>query len=162
MADSEILLRQHQLEQFVYQEVRLLDEQRWDEWEALYTEDGVYWAPASHDQPDPFEHVSLIYEDQLLRKVRYERYKHPNAYSLQPFPRTSHLVSNVMSDTQEDGVTAVNARFQMHEFRRGQPSVFAGWYDYQLVDGDAGFKIKQKKATLVNCEGDLTSSNIYF
>jgi len=67
-----------------------------------------------------------------------------------------------MSDDSEGGVIAVNARFQMHEFRRDQPSVFAGWYEYQLVKGDNSFRIKQKKATLVNCEGDLTSSNIYF
>lgn len=162
MANTEQLLRQHELEQFVYHEVRLLDEQRWDDWEALFAEDGVYWAPAAHEQPDPFEHVSLIYEDQLLRKVRYERYRHPNAYSLQPFPRTSHLVSNVMCDSEEDELTIVNARFQMHEYRRGQPGVFAGWYEYQLRQINDAFLIQQKKATLVNCEGDLTSSNVYF
>ncbi len=164
MAELQQLMLQHTLEQFVYAEVRMLDEQRWQEWEELYTEDGLYWAPASQDQPDPYEHVSLIFEDQLLRKVRYERFQHPNAISLQPFPRTSHLVSNVMVDVKESnaGQVKVNARFQMHEFRRGQPAVFAGSYDYDLVLVDNNYRIQQKKATLVNCEGELISSNVYF
>lgn len=163
MSATEILLRQHAIEQFVYGEVRMVDEQRWEEWEALFTEDGVYWAPATIDQPDPYEHVSLIFEDELLRKVRYERFKHPNALSLQPFPQTSHLVSNIMVDEKNDEDTiVVHARFLMHEFRRGQPEVFAGSYDYALVEDGDSFRIRQKKATLVNCEGDLVGSNVYF
>lgn len=163
MASLEQLVLQYEVEQFVYTEVRLLDEQRWEDWQALFAEDGLYWAPASHNQPDPYEHVSLIFEDQLLRKVRCERFNHPNAISLQPFPKTSHLVSNIMIDDQGgQGKFHVNARFQMHEFRRGQPAVFAGLYEYVLVKDEGEFMIHQKKATLVNCEGDLISSNVYF
>ena len=164
MAELQQLVQQHAIEQFIYAEVRMLDEQRWQDWQALFTEDGLYWAPASQDQPDPYEHVSLIFEDQLLRKVRCERFNHPNAISLQPFPRTSHFVSNVMIDDQEKEAAGlkVNARFQMHEFRRGQPTVFAGAYDYQLIEDSHTYLIQQKKATLVNCEGELISSNIYF
>lgn len=155
---------QHEIEQFVYHEVRLLDEQRWQEWNALFAEDGKYWAPARHDQPDGELHISLIYENALLRKVRQERFKHPNAFSLQPFPRTSHLVSNVMVDEydQDAGSYRVNARFQMHEFRRGQPTVFAGCYEYELITSENKLRVQLKKATLVNCEGALNSSNVYF
>lgn len=31
-----------ELEQFLYHEGRLLDEQRWEEWNALFTADGTY------------------------------------------------------------------------------------------------------------------------
>lgn len=62
-----------ELEQFLYREARLLDEQRWDEWEALWTPDGEYWVPSRPDQPDPVRHVSLVYETALLRKVRLKR-----------------------------------------------------------------------------------------
>ena len=34
-----------ELEQFLYHEARLLDEQRWEEWNALYLEDAEYWGP---------------------------------------------------------------------------------------------------------------------
>ena len=38
---------------FVYREARLLDEMRYDEWLALFTEDGYYWMPAEWRQTDP-------------------------------------------------------------------------------------------------------------
>ncbi len=164
MDGQQELLRQHQIQQFVYQEVRLLDEQRWGEWEVLFAEGGTYWAPAAHDQPDPVQHVSLMFEDALLRKVRQQRFKHPNAFSLQPFPRTSHLVSNVMIDEVDEaaGTLVVSARFLMHEYRLEAPTVFAGAYRYQLQQSADSWLIDQKKATLVNCEGALPSSAIYF
>ncbi len=162
MTEQEVLIRQHRLEQFIYREVRLLDEGCWDEWELLFTPDGTYWAPAAVDQPDPRQHVSLIFEDALLRKVRQQRFKHPNAFSLQPFPRSSHLVSNVMVDSDDEQALVVSARFLMHEYRRDSPAMFAGAYRYQLVRVADGFKIQQKKATLINCDGILNSSAIYF
>ncbi len=57
------LARHHQVSQFLFHEARLLDERRWDEWADLFTPDGVYWAPAAHDQPDAEFHVSLIHDD---------------------------------------------------------------------------------------------------
>lgn len=156
------LERQHLVEQFIYGEVRLLDERKWSDWEGLFTEDGTYWAPATHDQPDPVNHVSVIFDDHLLRKVRLKRYDHPNAFSLQPFPRTAHAVSNVMIDTWDEAEVVVSAVFQMHEFRRDMPQIFAGYYRYALAPAEAGFAIRQKKATLVNCEGVLNSSALYF
>ncbi|MFK7957389.1 MAG: aromatic-ring-hydroxylating dioxygenase subunit beta [Lysobacterales bacterium] len=164
MDTQQELLLQHRVQQFVYQEVRLLDEQRWSDWEALFAEGGTYWAPAAHDQPDPVQHVSLIFEDALLRKVRQQRFKHPNAFSLQPFPRTSHLVSNVMIDEADDerGTMTVSARFLMHEYRLDVPVAFAGAYRYELEQSVGTWLIQQKKATLVNCEGALPSSAIYF
>ncbi len=164
MGLPDALLLQHQVEQFIYAEVRLLDERRWEAWEALFADGGTYWAPAAHEQPNPEEHVSLIYENALLRKVRQQRFKHPNAFSLQPFPRTSHLVSNVMIDEEakDDSPLVASARFIMHEFRRGQPNSYAGAYRYELLPIEDTFLIQQKKATLVNCNGTLTSSAMYF
>ena len=47
------------LEQFLFHEARLLDEQRWQEWSDLFVEEGEYWVPASPDQADAINHVSL-------------------------------------------------------------------------------------------------------
>ena len=40
-----------QIEQFLYQEARLLDERRFWEWDKLFTDTGMYWVP----------HLSLIH-----------------------------------------------------------------------------------------------------
>ena len=152
------------LEQFLFHEARLLDEQRWDEWSALFTEDGTYWVPATPGQPDPLNHVSLIYENKLLREVRIRRYSHPNAFSLQPTPRSVHLVSNVMLDhfDQETGEVTVNSRFVMIEYRRDVQMVYGGAYTHTLMPSDDSFRIKQKKVELLNCDAALENIQIYF
>lgn len=156
--------RHHRVSQFLFNEARLLDERRWTEWEALFLDDGVYWAPATPGQPDPVNHVSLIYENQLLRKVRIARFQSPAAPSLQPFPRTAHLVSNIMIDDGDAkaGRIIVNSRFLMIEYRRGVQRFYAGAYDHDLVETDGAFRIRQKKVDLVNCEGPLESSGVWF
>ena len=94
--------------------------------------------------------------------MRLARYKSPAAYSLQPFPRSSHLVSNVMIDGVEEGAVKATSRFFMTEYRRGAPNHFAGEYVHHLVEQGGDFRIRRKKATLVNCDGALPSSSIYF
>ena len=88
-------------EDFLVQEARLLDEQKFDEWSALFVENGEYWVPVTPDQPDPLNHISLMYETDLLRAVRIKRFSHPNAFSLQPMPRSSHIVTNVLVDDRD-------------------------------------------------------------
>ncbi len=152
------------LEQFLFREARLIDEQRWDEWAALWTDDGTYWVPATHGQPDPLHHVSLMYEDKLLRSIRLKRYSHPNAPSLQPPPRSVHLVSNVMLDEHDPqtGELKVNSRLIMLEYRRDRQATYGGAITHELVrDGDS-FKIKHKKVEIVNCEGALENIQVYF
>ncbi len=154
----------HRVSQFLFREARLLDERRFEEWNALYLDDGEYWAPATPGQTDPFNHVSLIYENQLLRKVRIARFSSPVAYSLQPFPRTAHLVSNVMIDRHDPatGDIKVNSRFLMIEYRRDEQRFYGGAYEHDLVEKDGALRIRRKKADLVNCEGPLQSSRVYF
>lgn len=154
----------HRVSQFLFHEARLLDERRWAEWEELYLEDGVYWAPATPEQPDPINHVSLIYENQLLRKVRIARFASPAAPSLHPFPRTAHSVTNIMVDGHDtkSGALSVNSRFLMIEYRRGVQRFYGGAYTHDLVEKNGAFGIRQKKVDLVNCEGPLESSSIWF
>jgi 3-phenylpropionate/cinnamic acid dioxygenase small subunit len=151
------------LEQFLYLEARLLDEKRWDEWEALFIEDGEYWIPATHGQPDPLNHVSIMYEKSLLRAVRLKRYRHPNAMSLQPVPQSVHTVSNIMLDSFDEasGVCVVNSRFVVLEHRRDTAQTYGGSYFHTLEPHDDSYRIRLKKVELINCDGILNSIQIY-
>lgn len=152
-----------ELEDFLYREARLLDEQRWDEWAELFTEDGTYWVPASPEQSDPINHVSLIYEDRLLRAVRIERYKDPNAFSLQPMPRSVHLVSNVVAEAfdAETDECLVRSSFIMLEFQRDTQRTYGGIYTHRLKRIDGQWRIRHKRVDLVNCDGPQWSMQIY-
>ena len=151
------------IQQFLYHEARLLDEQRWEEWNELYLEDAEYWVPAAPVQPDPHNHVSLIYETGLLRAVRVKRYKHPNAFSLQPKPRSVHLVTNVMLDgfDERSAECRVNSRCIMLQYRREQQDVFAGTCHHRLRIAADGFKIAAKRVDLLNCDAPLENILIY-
>ena len=43
---------QREIEQFLYAEARKLDDGRYRDWLALFTEDGHYWMPAEEDQEE--------------------------------------------------------------------------------------------------------------
>ena len=77
---------------FVVREARLLDAKRYEEWNALFADDGYYWVPLVPDQEDGTQHTSHLYEDKLLRELRIERLKSPRAFSQQPPSRSHHLL----------------------------------------------------------------------
>lgn len=157
--DTQSAIRE--VEQFLYNEARLLDEQRWAEWNALFAKDGEYWVPASHNQPDPQNHVSLIYETDLLRAVRIKRFKHPNAFSLQPRPRSVHFVANVMLDEYDDNSCIVTSRFIMLQYRRDALDTFGGAYTHHLERAGSAYKIRKKRVDLINCDAPLGNILLY-
>ena len=61
---------QHRVERFLYLEARLLDEQHFEQWRDLFTEDGVYWMPSRHDQTSADEVVSVFYDDRSVMASR--------------------------------------------------------------------------------------------
>lgn len=152
-----------ELEQFLFYEARLLDEQRWQEWSDLFVENGEYWVPATPGQEDPVNYVSLMYETDLLRAVRVKRFKHPNAFSLKPMPRSSHIISNVMLDEfdENSGESTVTSRFIMLHYRREEQDIFGGACTHRLKMEKQGFKIISKRVDLVNCDAPLGNILVY-
>jgi len=149
-----ILLRE--VEGFLFHELALLDDRRFEEWVELFTDDGYYWAPAALDQESPQESVSLFYDDVEMLRTRFNRLRHPRVHSQIPPSRTSHMVSNVVIDSRDDaqGVLEISARFQLLEFRPAHAQrTFGGKYDYTLLRAAGGdFRIAIKKAMIINCD----------
>ena len=143
------------LEQFVYREAMLLDRKQWDEWLALFTEDGCYWVPLFAEQADPLEHTSLFYEDRVLMQMRIDRLRHPRAFSQEPPTLTSHVVSGVILEKFDEasGECMVRASFHLLEFRRDEQRIFGGVASFTLVPAAESFKIKLKRVDLINAGG---------
>lgn len=151
------------LEQFLYYEARLIDEWRWEQWQALWTDDGEYWVPASPGQPDPVNHLSLIYERSLLRAVRIKRFHNPLAQPLQPKPRSLHVVGNVMLEEHDPatGECVVTSKQIVLQYRRDKQDVFGGTCTHRLVPVGEGWKMRLKKFELVNCDAMLENILLY-
>ena len=159
------------VEQFLYREAILLDEARWQEWLALYTEDCFYWVPSVVGQKDPIETVSLYAEDRMRMEMRVIRVTHPRAFS-QDFPtRLSHIVGNVMRDP-EDGAGAdggmnpradlvVRSTAQILEFRREDQRIFGGTVRHWLRRDGGDWKIAMKRIDLLNCDAPMEGLQLF-
>src|SRR5947209_20464992 len=75
--------------EFVYREARLADEARYAEWHALWTDDAVYWVPATTDPAaDPDKHLSHIYDNRARLDTRAKRLQTGHRYSQEPVRAT--------------------------------------------------------------------------
>ena len=148
---------------FVYDEARLLDEQRFSEWLALYTDDGHYWMPLEPGQTDARLHCSLMYEDKLLLKVRVERLAGARTFSQQPRSRSHHLLQrpSVLATPETGGVWVVRTAFHYVETRLDTQTLYAGWATHELVESEAGLRIRLKRVDLVNCDAAFGNINLF-
>jgi 3-phenylpropionate/cinnamic acid dioxygenase small subunit len=152
---------------FVHAEARMLDEQRFDAWIDLFTEDGHYWMPLSHDQTDPLLQGSLMYEDKLLLRVRVERLAGQRTYSQQPRSRSHHLLQQPTIETthpwHQPGQQQYVVRTAFHyvESRQDLQTLYAGWSTYELTGADGALRIRQKRVDLVNCDAALRSIQLF-
>ncbi len=150
----ERLVLVREVEEFLFLEARLLDERRFDDWMALFTDDACYWVPASPGQQSPFEELSIYYEDRTLMDVRIRRLRHPEAHAQIPPSRTRHLVANVVIEVDGGGNDALGARSSlvMFEYRDDRQRVFAADCRHLLRRHEDGFRIASKRVDLVNCD----------
>ena len=142
-------------EQFLYHEARLLDEQRYEEWLSLFTEDATYWVPLEPGQKDPHETSSLIYDDRTLLELRVRQFRHPRAHARAPLPRTVHQVGNIMVRD-----LLVTSTLTVVEFRNDKQRLWAGLVEHQLVRNADSFRIARKRIDLVNSEGEIEGLTI--
>jgi benzoate/toluate 1,2-dioxygenase beta subunit len=142
-----------QCEDFLVHEARLLDDQRFDEWLALFTPEARYWVPSQPDQASPLDTVSLIYDDRRLLETRVRRLASPRIYSQEPRSRTSRIVTNVTIEQADESGTLTRSKFAMVEYRREQQRHFAGTCWHTLVVSESVIRIAQKRVDLLDCDG---------
>ena len=153
-----------ELEGVVQEEARLLDEGRWEEWLGLYDEDGWYWVPHRHDQPNPQEEISIFYDDRMLMETRVRRLEAERSHAQSPGSRTSRVVGRPRVEKSEgDGSEYVlTSKFVMLEHRIDAQHVWGGSYTHCLRRNGKGWRIAWKRVDLVNAEGVLDSISIPF
>jgi 3-phenylpropionate/cinnamic acid dioxygenase small subunit len=160
IADMQFL---REVEELLYQETSLLDRPDLDAWIQLYTEDGTYWMPAILDQPDPLNHISLMYDDRVMMEIRRRNFVHPRAASKDYKVRASHLISNIriVARDESTGDCTVTSNFHCASYYWDKQTLFAGAYRHELVRTPAGLRIRHKRVDLINCDGVLGTIIIY-
>lgn len=148
------------LVQFVRHEARLLDERRWDEWLALWAEDGHYWVPLTEEQTDPLGHNSLAYEDALLLRLRVERLKE-GPFSQHPRSRCQHVLQQPEPDGMHDGLHVVRTAFLYVEVRAHEQQVHAGTAIHHLREEAGALRIVLKRVNLLSSEMAMPSLQLF-
>ena len=138
----------------LYRETEYLDQARYEEWLALFTDDCRYWVPARKDQTDPDNDISLFHEDRNLMEMRISRIRHPRAHSLANPVTTSHVTGTRLVEAIDasTGDLVITTRFQMVEHQAGEQRLFAGTYRYHLRREAGAFKISLKRVDLLNSD----------
>ncbi|HKF97874.1 MAG TPA: aromatic-ring-hydroxylating dioxygenase subunit beta [Steroidobacteraceae bacterium] len=151
------------LTQFVYDEARLIDEKRFEEWYELFTDDAYYWMPLTRGQPDGDNHTSLLYEDKLLLRVRIDRLKNPHSFSQQPPSFCQHVLqAPQLESANRDGAGWVmRTPFLYLESQLDTQQLLAGISRLHLVQLDGRLRIRLKKVELLNCDAALPSIQLF-
>jgi 3-phenylpropionate/cinnamic acid dioxygenase small subunit len=159
---ARLLLRQ-EVEDFLYREAELLDERRYDEWLALFTDDLRYWMPMRKNVPASEPEREFTREgldvnwfdegkDTLARRVR--QIQTGVHWAEQPPSRICHMVSNVQlvassADAPVPDEVTVKSRFLIYRNRvETETDVLVGKREDVLRRADGGFRIARRKIVL--------------
>jgi 3-phenylpropionate/cinnamic acid dioxygenase small subunit len=154
------ILNRQQAEEILFEEARLLDARRYDDWFAMFTDDAIYWVPCNGEGIDPNREISLVYDDHARLRDRIDRLNSGIAHAQSPPSKTCRLISNVQIQQASTDTVAVTSAFLLYELRQSRQRIFAGHYLYRLRWASEGWKIVWKKAVLVN--NDEVIDNLTF
>ena len=146
----------------VIQEARLLDERRYDEWLALFADDGRYWVPLQGAaQPEGAPHNALADEDRLLLQLRIERLKNPRAHSQHPPSRCQHVLQASTITLDEPERCELRTPFVYIESRGERQLVLAGTCSHRLAKLGGVWRIRLKRVDLLDAGAALPAIQLF-
>lgn len=154
-----------QLVGVIRQQAAALDEQRWDDWLSLHSDDIIFWLPAWVDENtlthDPHNEVSLIYlEGKAALSDRVWRFTSGNSPASIPLARTSHVIGNEQVVSFDGHIAVVHCQWHTLVYRRKRSWVYGGSCRYTLRLEAGQWRIGQRYITLTNDQID-TALDLY-
>jgi 3-phenylpropionate/cinnamic acid dioxygenase small subunit len=142
----------------IFRESMYLDQQRWDEWLALYAEDCEFWMPAWKADgtltANPLTELSHIYyANRAGLEDRIVRIRSGKSPASTPMPRTAHILGSVLpGESSASGRLRFDSTWVSHVFfpRSRESHAFFGRSEHELVLRDGDWRIARKKILLLN------------
>jgi 3-phenylpropionate/cinnamic acid dioxygenase small subunit len=145
--------------EFLHREARLADEARYAEWLALWTDDAVYWVPATTDPAaDPDRHLSHIYDNRGRLETRIKLLQTGFRFSQEPASPMRRLISNIEVAAAENGELVAESNFALAELAiqaRREMHWWVGRATHGLRRVDGELRMCRKKVVLVNAAEPL-------
>lgn len=119
------MVRQFEVERFLYEEAALLDAHRYDEWLALFADDATYFMPIRRTRmrreldrefttPDE---MAFFNDTKPLLAGRVEKLRTGRAWAEDPPSRTRRLVTNIRVVADEGDRLDVESNFMLYRTR---------------------------------------------
>jgi benzoate/toluate 1,2-dioxygenase subunit beta len=146
--------------EFLYREARLADEARYAEWLALWTEEAVYWVPASTDpDADPETRISHIYDNRARLETRIKLLQTGHRYSQEPASLMRRLISNIeVVGGGRDGQLVAGSNFILAELSvqaKAEMHWWVGRATHHLRRVEGAVRMSLKKVVLINAAEPL-------
>jgi len=145
--------------EFLYREARLADEARYAEWLALWTDDAVYWVPATTDPAaDPDKHLSHIYDNRGRLETRIKLLQTGHRYSQEPASPMRRLISNIEVAPADNGELVAESNFALAELAiqaKRELHWWVGRATHRLRRVRSELKLCRKTVVLVNAAEPL-------
>lgn len=139
-----------EITQFIYKEARFQDEHDYDAWEALWTEDGLYWIPANGEGGDPDQEMSIVYDNRSRIALRIRQLHTGKRHSQTPRSSLRRIVSNIEVLEIKGDEIRVTCNSFVYEANLRDERVWPSRNEYLLRRVDGELKMALKKVVLVN------------
>ncbi|MGB1908115.1 MAG: aromatic-ring-hydroxylating dioxygenase subunit beta [Spongiibacter sp.] len=139
-----------EVQQFLYREARLQDSHAYDDWEALWTDDAIYWVPANGADIDPEEQMSIIYDNRSRIGLRIKQFHTGKRHTQLPQSSLGRVVSNIEILDANDSEIQVASNALIYEVSQRGETVWATRNEFLLRRTDDGLRMARKKVVLVN------------
>lgn len=141
---------------FIYKEARLQDEHQYEAWEALWTDDAIYWVPANGADIDPEKQMSIIYDNRSRISLRIRQLLTGKHHTQTPQSQLRRLVSNIelIEGAPSDDI-AVASNSLIFESSLRDDTIWGARNEYRLRYVQGELRMAYKKVILVNNEKAL-------
>ena len=150
-----------ELRRVIEREARILDENRFEDWLAIYAGECTYWVPGTAGGGDPRREIAIAFDDRRRLEDRVYRLGTGIAWSQAPASRTVRLVSNLEAYlTDDQAIVMLRANFVISEFRAGETRIWSGWTGHRLRRRDEGWEVLVKQVNLIDHDQNIRNPSI--
>jgi biphenyl 2,3-dioxygenase subunit beta len=151
------VVRQHEVEQFLYYEAALLDRRDFATWLELFTDDALYFMPIRRtrmtrdlDREFTQPHEMAWFNDSKMQLAgRVAKLNTGRSWSEDPPSRTRHLVTNVRVVEDREGELVVHSNFHLYRTRlKSEEDNWIGSRHDTLRRTEDGFQIAGRNVYL--------------
>lgn len=159
MQDSPVSEAEYRrLQAFVFTEARFADESRFDEWEALLTDDMVYRVPAGDGTDNSAFAPSIINDNRARLATRLRQLRTGTRMSQAPMSVMRRLLANLTASRVGDREYEVQANFVVHEYQTqstNQMNIWPGQVTYRIRETADGLRLCAKTVLLIHRSGPI-------